>query len=50
VLGFGLKTGAKTKKPFHFQPKATPFAFGGVYDVWKGDGGMPILSPAPTPL
>ena len=29
------KTGAKTKKPFHFQPKATPFAFGGVFDVWK---------------
>ena len=38
------KTGAKTKKPFHFQPKATPFAFGGVYDVWKGDGGMAITS------
>jgi len=28
----------KAKRPFHFQPKATPFAFGGVYDVWKGDG------------
>jgi putative SOS response-associated peptidase YedK len=38
------KTGAKTKKPFHFQPKAAPFAFGGVYDVWKGDGGMAITS------
>jgi putative SOS response-associated peptidase YedK len=38
------KTSAKTKKPFHFRPKATPFAFGGVYDVWKGDGGMAITS------
>lgn len=35
---------AKTKKPFHFRPKATPFAFGGVYDVWKGDGGKSITS------
>ena len=38
------KIGAKTKKPFHFQPTATPFAFGGVYDVWKGDGGRAITS------
>jgi putative SOS response-associated peptidase YedK len=37
------KTGAKSKKPFHFQPRATPFAFG-VFDVWKGDGGMAITS------
>jgi putative SOS response-associated peptidase YedK len=28
---------AKTKRPFHFQPKVRPFAFG-VYDRWKGDG------------
>jgi putative SOS response-associated peptidase YedK len=28
----------KIKKPFHFQPKVQPFAFGGVYDVWKSDG------------
>jgi putative SOS response-associated peptidase YedK len=26
------------KRPFHFQPKAQPFAFGGVSDRWKGDG------------
>lgn len=32
------KINAKTKKPFHFQPKATPFAFGGIYDVWNADG------------
>lgn len=38
------KITAKTKKPFHFQPKATPFAFGGVYDVWKGDGGKSVVS------
>ncbi len=35
---------AKTKKPFHFQPKAAPFAFGGVYDVWNGDGKSTITS------
>jgi putative SOS response-associated peptidase YedK len=38
------KTSAKTKKPFHFQPKTAPFAFAGVYDVWKGDGRMAITS------
>ena len=38
------KLGAKTKKPFHFQPKALPFAFGGVYDMWRGDGGKAIVS------
>jgi len=38
------KITAKTKRPFHFQPEATPFAFGGVYDVWKGDGGKPVTS------
>jgi putative SOS response-associated peptidase YedK len=32
------KIDAKTKRPFHFQPKAQPFAFGGVYDRWKGAG------------
>ena len=32
------KIDAKTKRPFHFQPKAQPFAFGGVCDVWKGGG------------
>jgi putative SOS response-associated peptidase YedK len=26
------------------RPKAAPFAFAGVYDVWKGDGGMAITS------
>jgi putative SOS response-associated peptidase YedK len=32
------------KKPHHFQPTAQPFAFGGVYDVWRGDGGKVITS------
>lgn len=38
------KMNAKQKRPFHFQPKATPFAFAGVYDVWNADGGKPIRS------
>src|SRR5262245_9667165 len=38
------KIDTKTRKPFHFQPTATPFAFGGVYDVWKGDGGKAVVS------
>jgi hypothetical protein len=29
---------ARTKTPFWFQPVAM-FAFVGVYDIWKGDGG-----------
>jgi putative SOS response-associated peptidase YedK len=32
------KIDAKAKRPHHFQPKAMPFAFGGVYDIWKGGG------------
>src|SRR5262249_51814556 len=32
------------KKPHHFQPTEQPFAFGGVYDVWRGDGGKVITS------
>jgi hypothetical protein len=43
------KIGAKTKKPFHFQAKSAPFGFAGVYDVWKGDGGMAITSFAIVP-
>ena len=38
------KVTAKTKRPFHFQPKAKPFAFAGVWDVWSGDGKTPITS------
>jgi putative SOS response-associated peptidase YedK len=38
------KISSKAKQPFHFQPTARPFAFGGVYDVWKGDGGKAIIS------
>ena len=31
------KLDAKKKQPYHFRPKAAePFAFAGVYDVWKG--------------
>ena len=32
------------EKAPHFQPVAKPFAFGGVWDVWKGDGKEPIIS------
>ena len=38
------KINAKTKKPFHFKPKAEPFAFAGVYDVWNADGKSSITS------
>lgn len=36
------KIDAKRKRPYHMLPKASPFAFAGVYDVWKGDGGRAI--------
>jgi putative SOS response-associated peptidase YedK len=49
------KIDAKTKTPHHFQPAAKPFAFAGVWDIWKGDGKPPITtfsivttSPAPS--
>lgn len=38
------KIDAKTKRPFHFRPAATPFAFGGVYDTWSADGKSAITS------
>jgi putative SOS response-associated peptidase YedK len=38
------KISPKAKRPYHFRPKAEPFAFAGVYDVWKGDGGRAITS------
>jgi putative SOS response-associated peptidase YedK len=38
------KVTPKTKRPFHFVPKAEPFAFAGVYDVWNGDGKSSIVS------
>lgn len=38
------KVDAKTKRPYHFQPHAKPFAFGGVYDVWNADGKSAITS------
>lgn len=38
------KLSAKAKKPFHFQPSDGPFAFAGVYDVWKGDGDKAVTS------
>jgi putative SOS response-associated peptidase YedK len=34
----------KQKQPYHFRPKAEPFAFGGVYDVWNADGKSRIVS------
>ncbi len=38
------KINAKTKKPFYFRPKASPFAFGGVYDVWNANGKSSVTS------
>ena len=38
------KIGARAKTPFHFRPKAQPFALGGVYDVWNADGKSSITS------
>jgi putative SOS response-associated peptidase YedK len=34
----GPSPDAKRKQPYHFKPKAEPFALAGVYDVWKGGG------------
>jgi hypothetical protein len=34
----------KKKRPVHVRPKAEPFAFAGVWDVWKGDGGAGVTS------
>ena len=34
----------RKKRPYHFKPKAEPFALAGVYDVWRGDGGRAITS------
>lgn len=39
-----LDPAGKKKRPYHFQPKAMPFAFGGVYDEWSGDGKSRITS------
>jgi putative SOS response-associated peptidase YedK len=38
------KIDPRHKRPFHFRPKSTPFAFGGIWDVWKGDGKSGITS------
>jgi putative SOS response-associated peptidase YedK len=38
------KINSKTKQPYHFQPQARPFAFGGVYDTWNADGKSSITS------
>lgn len=38
------KVTAKTKRPYHFRPKAEPFAFAGVYDVWQGGAHQAIAS------
>jgi putative SOS response-associated peptidase YedK len=38
------KLDAKRKRPIHMRAEATPFAFAGVYDVWKGDGGRAVTS------
>ncbi len=38
------KITAKQKQPYHFRPKAEPFAFAGIYDVWKGKDKPTITS------
>jgi putative SOS response-associated peptidase YedK len=38
------KVTPKAKRPFHFQPMAKPFAFAGVYDIWRADGKSAITS------
>jgi putative SOS response-associated peptidase YedK len=45
----------KKKRPIHMCAKAEPFAFAGVWDVWKGAGGpgvtsfaIAIAAPAPS--
>jgi putative SOS response-associated peptidase YedK len=34
----------KKKRPIHMCAKSQPFAFAGVWDVWKGDGGPGVTS------
>jgi putative SOS response-associated peptidase YedK len=34
----------KKKRRIHMRPKAQPFAFAGVWDVWKGNGGPSVTS------
>src|SRR5262249_37153490 len=34
----------KQKQPYHFRPTGQPFAFGGIYDVWKGQSKPTITS------
>jgi len=34
----------KKKRPIHMCAKSKPFAFAGVWDVWKGDGGPGVTS------
>lgn len=36
--------GAKRKRPIHMRPTTSPWAFAGVWDVWKGDGGPGVTS------
>ena len=36
--------GEKKKRPMHMRPMTSPFAFAGVWDVWKGDGGPGVTS------
>jgi hypothetical protein len=36
--------GEKKKRPMHMRPMTSPFAFAGVWDVWKGDDGPGVIS------
>ncbi len=38
------KLDAKTKQPFHVQPKVATFCFGGADDEWSGDGKQAITT------
>jgi len=36
--------GKKKKRPIHMRTTASPFAFAGLWDVWKDDGGADVTS------
>jgi putative SOS response-associated peptidase YedK len=38
------EVGARRKRPLHMSPTASPWAFAGIWDVWRGDGGPGVLS------
>ncbi len=36
--------GARRKRPLHMSPRTSPWAFAGIWDIWRGDGGPGVLS------